>query len=183
MERRRILVLCALAALGTVAGALLLLVTPAAAFDAVVPVLVIGATLLLGFGPRIKARLGHGIARDRELGAAVTGAGVYGGYFGGGLGVILLAVLGLTYAGDLRAQNALKALLQIVVSTASLLVFVALGPIDWTAVAVVAPTALLGGFAGGKLTTVISETWLRRVVVVFGLAVGVWLAVRAVRGG
>ena len=182
-ERRRILMMSALAVVGTVAGAFLLLVTPAAAFDAVVPVLVIGATLLLGFGPRIKARLGHGVTRDRALGGAVTGAGVYGGYFGGGLGVILLAVLGLTYAGGIRAQNAVKALLQIVVSTAALLVFVVGGPIDWAAVGVVAPAALVGGYVGGKLTRVISETWLRRVVVVFGLAVGVWLAVRAIRGG
>ena len=182
-ERRRILLMCALAVAGTVVGALLLLVTPDAAFDAVVPVLVVAATLLLGFGPRIKAKLGHGVTRDGALGAAVAVAGVYGGYFGGGLGVILLAVLGLTYAGDLREQNALKALLQIVVSTAALLVFVIGGPIDWRVVAVVAPTALVGGFVGGRLTRVISETWLRRVVVVFGLAVGIWLAVRAVRNG
>ncbi len=181
-ERRRVVVMCLLAAIGTVAGALLLLVTPTAAFDAVVPVLVIAATLLLGFGPRIKAKLGHGVTRDGALGAAVTFAGVYGGYFGGGLGVILLAVLGLTYAGGIRAQNALKALLQVVVSTAALLVFVIGGPIDWTVVGVVAPAALVGGFVGGRLTRLISETWLRRVVVVFGLAVGIWLAVRAIRG-
>ncbi|MHA3703512.1 sulfite exporter TauE/SafE family protein [Jatrophihabitans sp. YIM 134969] len=182
-ERRRILVMCALAVLGSIGGAVLLLVTPDSAFDAVVPVLVIGATLLLGFGPRIKARLGHGVTRDGALGTAVVLASAYGGYFGGGLGVILLAVLGLTYAGGIRAQNALKALLQIVVSTASLLVFVVGGPVDWAVVGVVAPAALVGGYAGGRMTRMISETWLRRVVVVFGLAVGIWLAVRAVRNG
>lgn len=181
-ERRRVVAMCGLAAVGTVGGALLLLVTPDSAFDAVVPVLVIAATLLLGFGPRIKAKLGQGVTRDGALAAAVTFAGVYGGYFGGGLGVILLAVLGLTYAGGIRAQNALKALLQVVVSTAALLVFVIGGPIDWAVVGVVAPAALVGGFVGGRLTRVISETWLRRVVVVFGLAVGIWLAVRAIRG-
>lgn len=181
-ERGRIALMCLLTVVGTVGGALLLLVTPDAAFDAVVPVLVIAATLLLGFGPRIKAKLGEGVTRDGALGGAVVVAGVYGGYFGGGLGVILLAVLGLTYAGGIRAQNAVKALLQIVVSTASLLVFVIGGPIDWTVVAVVAPAALVGGFVGGRLTRSISETWLRRVVVVFGLAVGIWLAVRAIRG-
>lgn len=182
-ERRRLTLLGLLSVAGTVAGALLLLVTPAAAFDAVVPVLVVAATLLLGFGPRIKAKLGHGVSRDGALGAAVTFAGVYGGYFGGGLGVILLAVLGLTHAGGIRVQNALKALLQIVVSTAALLVFVVGGPIDWTVAAVVAPAALVGGFVGGKLTRVISEAWLRRVVVVFGLGVGAWLAYRAIRNG
>jgi uncharacterized protein len=183
VERQRVLVMSALAVVGTVAGALLLLATPAAAFDAVVPALVIAATLLLAFGPRIKARLGHGVQRDGALAAAVVFAGVYGGYFGGGLGVILLAVLGLTYAGTIRAQNAVKALLQIVVSTAALLVFVIGGPIDWAVVGIVAPAALVGGYVGGRLTTMISEAWLRRVVVVFGLAVGIWLAVRAVRNG
>jgi uncharacterized membrane protein YfcA len=110
---------------------------------------------------------------------AVGASAVYGGYFGGGLGVILLAVLGLTIVAPLRETNALKSIIQLIVATVALVAFAVFGPVHWLEVAIVAPTALLGGVLGGRLAAVINERLLRIAIVVFGLAIGTWLAVRA----
>jgi hypothetical protein len=168
------------ATVGAVAGCALLLLTPASAFDVVVPFLVIGASLLLAFQPRIKLALGGHAADHRwELrGGAFLGA-VYGGYFGGGLGVILMALLGLTVVASLTRVNALKGALQLLIATVSLVVFALFGPVDWLVAVLVAPLSLLGGVLGGRLVRRLSEPVLRACVVTFGLAVGVWLAVRA----
>ncbi|WP_460606305.1 sulfite exporter TauE/SafE family protein [Jatrophihabitans fulvus] len=170
----------AAAVLGAAAGCALLLLTPGDAFDVVVPFLVLGAAALLGFQPRLKKALG-GKAVDRP-GALVAGAtvgAIYGGYFGGGLGVILMALLGLTLSAPLQRVNVLKGLLQLIVATVSLAVFAIFGPVEWIAVAIIAPLSLLGGVLGGKLARRLSERVLRASVVTFGVAVGIWLAIRA----
>ena len=167
-------------ALGAGAGCALLLLTPASAFDVVVPFLVLGATALLAFQPRIKRALGgHGADRHGALLAGAFAGAVYGGYFGGGLGVILMALLGLTMAAPLMKVNALKATLQLLVATVSLIAFALFGPVDWAAALLIAPLSLLGGVIGGRLVRRLSEPLLRACVVAFGFAVGVWLAVRA----
>lgn len=168
------------ATVGAIAGCALLLLTPASAFDVVVPFLVLGASALLAFQPRIKRALG-GQARDRHshlLVGAFIGA-VYGGYFGGGLGVILMAVLGLTLAAPLTRVNALKGALQLLIATVSLIVFALFGPVDWAAALLIAPLSLLGGALGGRMVRRLSEPVLRACVVAFGTAVGIWLLFRA----
>ena len=167
---------------GAVAGCVLLLITPGRAFDLLVPLLVIGASVLLAVQDRLKSALATEHAQHPvTLLVSVGLAAVYGGYFGGGLGVILLAVLGLTLGSGLRVANAIKGGLSLLINTVSVLVFAVFGPVHWTVVLAVAPATLVGGVAGGRLATTIDEGTLRRVVVVFGLAVGVWLAIRAVR--
>jgi uncharacterized membrane protein YfcA len=104
---------------------------------------------------------------------------VYGGYFGGALGVILLGTLALTLPDPLRRLNALKAVLQLVVSTVTVVAFGLFGPVDWVAVAIIAPAALVGGVLGAKLARRVDDELLRRVVVVFGVAVAVALFLRA----
>lgn len=168
------------AALGAAAGCALLLLTPAKAFEVVVPFLVVGASLLLAFQPRIKAALGgHDVDRPSHLLTGAALGGVYGGYFGGGLGVIFMALLGLTVAAPLTQVNVLKGVLQLLVATVSLVAFALFGPVDWEAAVLIAPLSLLGGVIGGRLARRLNEPVLRACVVTFGLAVGVWLAVRA----
>ena len=113
---------------------------------------------------------------------AVAVSCVYGGYFGGGLGVILLAVIGLTLAAPLRQTNALKSIISVIVATVSLLAFVLFAPVHWLEVAIAAPSALLGGILGGRFARRVDEGLLRVGIVVFGLLVGGWLTVRAIRG-
>jgi len=166
--------------LGAAGGCALLLLTPARAFTVAVPFLVLGASALVAAQPRIKRWLGtHSGNRPRQLLTGATVGSIYGGYFGGGLGVILMALLGLTMAAPLRQVNVLKGVVQLLVATVSLVVFAAFGPVHWVAAALVAPLSLLGGVVGGRVATRLSEQVLRTCVVAFGIVVGAWLAVRA----
>ena len=169
-------------AVGAGAGCALLLLSPARAFAVVVPFLVLGASALLAAQARIKRWLGeHTGDRGGHLLVGVALGSVYGGYFGGGLGVILMALLGLTVAAPLARVNVLKGMIQLIVASVSLVVFAVFGPVDWVAAVIVAPLSLLGGILGGRLARRLSERVLRWCVVAFGTAVGVWLAVRAFR--
>jgi uncharacterized protein len=169
------------AVLGGTAGSVLLLTTPSEAFDVVVPVLVLLASLLLALQPLLTRRL-----RDRDdatardpwwLYVALFLATVYGGYFGGALGVILVGVLG-TALHRLQLANALKSALSAVTATVTLVVFGFFGPVDWQVVAVAAPASLVGGFAGARIASRIPATPLRVLIVVFGVAVSVYLFTR-----
>jgi uncharacterized membrane protein YfcA len=104
-------------------------------------------------------------------------ATVYGGYFGGALGVILVGVLGVGLH-RLKLANALKSALSAVTATVTLVVFGLFGPIDWLVVAVAAPASLVGGFLGARIATRIPTTPLRVFIVCFGVAVSIYLFVR-----
>ena len=180
-QRSRIIRFSVVAVLGGTAGSVLLLTTPSEAFDTVVPVLVLLASLLLAVQPLITQRLKaaeDGPTRDPVwLYVALFLAAVYGGYFGGALGVILVGVLGLGL-GRLKLANALKSVISMVTATVTLVVFGLFGPVDWAVVAVCAPASLLGGFLGAKVATRIPATPLRVLIVVFGVAVAVFLYLR-----
>jgi uncharacterized protein len=182
-ERRRLTVLSVLSALGTGIGCVLLLSTPEGAFDILVPFLVLLASLMLAAQPRVSrivfARREGAHANKKVLYPAIAIASVYGGYFGGALGVIILGTLALTVPERLRKLNGLKTVLQLVVASVTVLVFGLFGPVDWVAVAIIAPAALVGGFSGGLLARRLDDTLLRRIVVGFGVAVSVLLFVRA----
>ncbi len=180
-QRARLLALTLSAVLGGTAGCVLLLTTPAAAFDAVVPVLVLLASLLLAVQPLIAKRIAPvddgGGAKRFPLYLAIFVSSVYGGYFGGALGVILIGVLALTIKDSLRRLNALKSALSLVVATVTVVAFGIFGPVDWLAVAVIAPSTLIGGYAGAKVARRLNDTVLRTCVVVFGIGVAVYLFV------
>ena len=180
-QRRRILLTSAVAVVGSAVGCVLLLVLPAAVFDAVVPALVLLASALMALQPRIKKWIGapEPGAPDRSaaLLPAVFLAAVYGGYFGGALGVILIATLSLCANDTLVRLNALKGLLSLVIATVTVVIFAIGAPVDWLAVALLAPTTLVGGFLGARLARRLPENVLRWVVVALGLAVGITLLV------
>jgi len=181
-QRGRLVRFSAVAVAGGTVGSVLLLTTPSSAFDTVVPVLVFLASTLLAFQPLITRRLraaGEG-GRTRDpvwLHVALFLATVYGGYFGGALGVILVGVLGLGL-GRLKLANAIKSALAMVTASVTVVVFGIFGPVDWSVVAVCAPAALLGGYLGAKVATRIPSTPLRVFIVVFGVSVSVYLYLR-----
>lgn len=182
-QRARAVTLSATALLGGAAGAVLLLTTPEDLFARVVPLLILIASLLLavqtavtGWVQRLPGSAGG--VRSPLLHVALFLAAVYGGYFGGALGVILLAVLAVFLAEHLQRINALKAVLSLLVNTVALVAFALFGPVVWTAVAVAAPASLLGGYLGAKGARRLPVTGLRAVVVVFGVGVAITLAIR-----
>src|ERR1700712_131193 len=181
-QRARILRFGSVAVLGGTTGCVLLLTTPSSAFDVVVPVLVLLASLLLAVSPLLTSRLRRteDDAAHRDpvwLYVALFLATVYGGYFGGALGVILVGVLGLALH-RIQLANALKSALSLVTATVSLVIFGIFGHVHWDVVAVGAPASLIGGFLGARVATRIPATPLRVLIVTFGVAVSIYLFLR-----
>ena len=205
----RVRALAAAAVIGGVAGAVVLLVTPADAFRTAVPFLVLAACALLAVQPRLAravaarreriaprpegpeppAGTGGVVAAERAVGAPPTPLGwgvragvlvasVYGSYFGAGLGVLLLGVLGVLVADDLQRLNALKGLLSLVVNLVGVAVFVFSGRVDWPVALVVAVAAWVGGLLGVRVARVLPARVLRVLVVTLGVVVAVILLVR-----
>ena len=183
-RRGALLALIPTAVAGTAIGCALLLATPARAFEVVVPFLVLGAAVVLAAQDRLRAVVGHprhmSSRRQTVLLHAMVGLGaVYGGYFGAALGVMLVAALGLVLDERLARINALKNAVSAVVGTGTVVAFAIFGPVDWVAVAVVAPATLVGGYAGARLARRLPSSVLRAVIVTVGLIVGLVLLVRA----
>ena len=191
-QGRRLRPLLAVSVLGGVVGATLLLVLPASAFEAIVPVLVLLASVLVAVQPalsrRLRARAQQRAARDSNGGTAAgrrtthpvltAAAGllaVYGGYFGAGHGVMLIALLGLGVEDDLQVVNALKNATVTAANTAAALVFVTVAALDWTVVLLIALGSVLGGQIGARLGRRLPAPALRAVVVALGLLVAVRL--------
>lgn len=186
-QRARVQALALACLVGGVAGAVLLLLTPEDAFRRIVPFLVLLSCLLLAMQPLLARRVAARRSRAAPERTAGTGAppaevtvalvlaagasAVYGSYFGGGLGVLLLAVLGILLSDGLQRLNALKGLLSLLVNAVAALVFVVTGQVVWLLAAVVAVTALLGGFAGSTLARRLPAPALRAAVVALGLVV------------
>jgi len=160
-----------LCAIGGVIGALLLLVTPAQVFARVVPWLLLFATGLFAVGPRLSrwagGAHGAGLARLRLPGLAAVA--VYGGYFNGGLGILLMALYLVVGETRLDTVNALKNLNSFVLSVVSVAAFALGGAIVWREALLMALFATLGGFAGARLAKRLPTAWVRAIVIVTGL--------------
>jgi uncharacterized membrane protein YfcA len=185
-QGRRVLRFAAVSLVGGAAGAALLLLTPAEAFEAVVPWLVgLGAVLLL-LRDRIRAwataRAARAAApatgRRRALGwgAVVFGTGTYGGYFGAGAGIIALAAFALERTEPLAITNAVKNVTTGAANGAAAVAYFVFAPVHWGAALALGCGAVLGGMLGPAIVRVAPEKPLRRVVGVAGLALAVRLA-------
>ena len=173
---RGALVLCAISAVGALVGALILLALDNPGFRALVPWLLLAATAVFAAGPWLKPKPkpGEAPAVGGLVGSVVQFAtAIYGGFFGAGMGVMMLATLGLTQAGDYHRLNALKNLLSIVIAAVAILVFVSGGVIAWPEALVMVPAVALGGYAGVWGAKRVPQQALRA----FVIAVGVLLAV------
>ncbi|MGB0960630.1 MAG: sulfite exporter TauE/SafE family protein [Halocynthiibacter sp.] len=169
---RGALVYALISGVGAVIGSLLLLQLDSDGFAVLVPWLLLGATAVFALGPWIKKRqmkdVPMGIGRAVQF---ITS--IYGGFFGAGMGVMMLASLGITERGDYHRVNALKNLLSIVIASVAIIVFTWGGVIDWRAAVMLVPTTALGGVAGVWIARRVPEAIMRYVVI----AVGVFLAV------
>lgn len=166
--------------LGGLAGGILLLNTGEKLFSQIVPYLILMASLLLAVQDPVRAFLTRraekqGNTKIPELWSIIPIglAAVYGGYFGAGLSVIVIAALGLTIEESLTKLNALKQGVSLSVNIAAALFFIFSGQVVWSAVVVMAICALLGGWLGGKLAGKVKPSTLRWMVVAIGIIVSI----------
>jgi uncharacterized protein len=156
---------------GGLAGALLLLATSERAFDALLPWLLLTGTLVFAFGRQLGATLRHWvpIGPGTVLGAQVV-LSVYAGYFGGGVGIMMMAVWSVLGELDIRAMSAARTLLVSAANAVAVLCFAAAGPVRWPETAVMLVAAILGGYFGARLARRVPAPLLRRFVILFGAA-------------
>ena len=179
-QQRRAWLLVPAGALGGLVGGFLLLLTTERLFRSLVPYLILLASGLLAAQPRVRAwvvaRQGDGSSPRHSVWAAapIFAAAIYGGYFGAGLSVIILSVLGVTLDDNLTRLNALKQAISFAVNIAAALFFLFSGRVLWPAALVMALGAIIGGVIGGRVAGNISPTLLRRVVVAVGISVGLY---------
>lgn len=179
-QKKRLWVLLPAGILGGLVGGILLLQTGEKLFTNLVPFLILLASTLLAIQNPVRKWL----TRRQEQGKAkavsetwaffpVFLAAIYGGYFGAGLSVIILAVLGLIMNENLTRLNALKQGVAFVTNVAAALFFVFSGKVDWLVALIMAIGALLGGALGGRLASKIKPVTLRWIVVTIGFTVGI----------
>jgi len=179
-HERHLLWLAPAGVLGGIAGGVLLLNTGETMFRALVPYLILLAAGLLAVQDRVRRRLVGRANREEATGlheawtvAPVFLASIYGGYFGAGLSVIVLAVLGLVLEDTLTRLNALKQIISFSINIAAAVFFLFSGKIVWPAALVMMVGALAGGALGGRLAGRIQPVVLRRLVVTAGVIIAV----------
>ncbi len=176
-QRRRLVRLGGASLLGGVVGALLLLVLPSSAFDAIVPVLILLGVVLVILGPRIARRVSARAESSGGLGEygawwvwpAVALAGVYGGYFGAAQGVLLMAILGIGVTDSMQRHNATKNVLALLVNGVAAVIFVFVADVDWAVAGLIALGSVIGGQIGATVGRRLPANVLRGLIVVVGL--------------
>jgi uncharacterized protein len=172
---------------GAAIGGWLLLRTPSRVFSSLVPYLVMVATALMAAQRPLRRLTGsHEVSALRiprwpaatALAAGQLVVAIYGGYFGAGMGILMLAALGLGGLGDIHQRNAVKNLVAAAINGVAGLYFAASGAIAWTDALLLAGGGILGGYAGASLGRRLSPTVAERVVVAIGAAMTIALFVR-----
>jgi uncharacterized membrane protein YfcA len=165
--------------IGGMAGGLILLVTQDAVFSRLIPWLLLFATMLFTFSGRISAWLRRARKHEREHSSkpsnglgALAGHGLvslYGGFFGAGMGILILASLAMAGHEDVHEINAIKNLLSAIVYSVTVLTFVAAGAVSWPYTLVMLAAATIGGYWGATFARRIPPIWLRRFIITVGL--------------
>jgi uncharacterized membrane protein YfcA len=173
---------------GGIAGAILLLHTSEGRFDHIVPFLVLGATVLFLLQGPISRRLSKNLADEGETGEALPkpsgwfllgqfGVAVYGGYFGAGIGILMLAALGAMGLKNIHRMNGLKNWGAMCINAVAALTFVASGIVTWPVAIAMAAGGLTGGYGGARLALRVGQRWVRRAVVAIGFGAFAWLLI------
>ena len=174
VPRRVMVPLLAASLVGGLVGAYLLLKTPAQTFMRVLPWLTLGATLLFAFGRKLaagrKSVLEHEATSAALVGATVfqLGVAVYGGYFGGGMGIVMLAMLAVLGMTDINAMNALKSVMGFVINGVAVLTFVIARAVYWKQGIVMILGGIAGGYLGAYYALRMRQSWIRAFVVLVG---------------
>jgi uncharacterized protein len=187
IPRRVMIPLVVTSVIGGLAGAFLLIKTPAQTFLHVLPWLLLGATLLFAFGKHLTGRISAGISHEASNAAVAvaslyeTVVAVYGGYFGGGVGIMNLAMLAALGMTDIHAMNKLKVVLGGVINGVATITFVVIGMIVWPQAMVMTAGAILGGYSSAHYAQKLPQAWVRSFVILVGTAMTIYFFIRAYR--
>jgi hypothetical protein len=169
-DLREALTIGGLSLVGGLGGALILLSLSNPTFRQIVPWLLLGATVLFAAGPWLKPK--H-LGPDHRMGpaglAAQFATSVYGGFFGAGMGIMMLAVLGIAKGGDYHRLNAIKNFVAVLIAGVAILVFLGGGVVAWLPAAIMIPAGALGGYAGVWMAKRVPQSVVRMAVIAVGL--------------
>jgi hypothetical protein len=180
VPRRILLPLLAASLTGGLAGAFLLLKTPDQTFLRVLPWLTLGATLLFAFGKKLAGSRKSFVAHETTPGALVGATlfqfavAVYGGYFGGGMGIVMLAMLAVLGMTDIHAMNALKSVMGFVINGVAAVTFVLMHAVYWKHGAPMIAGGIVGGYVGAHYAQRLPQAWIRTFVVLVGAGMTVY---------
>jgi uncharacterized membrane protein YfcA len=185
LPRRVLLPLVSMGLLGGLAGALLLIKTPAHTFFRLIPWLMLAATLLFTFGRHLTGRLSSGISHQASN-AAIAGASciellvaIYGGYFGGGIGIMNLAMFAALGMTDIHEMNALKIVLVAVINGVAAVTFIATGSIVWPQALLMIVGAGLGGYASAHYAQKLPQSLVRATIIALGSGMTIYFFLKA----
>lgn len=185
VPRRIFLPLLAVSFVGGILGAYLLLKTPAHTFLRVLPWLTLGATLLFAFGKKLAGNRASSISHDATS-AAIAGAAafqfgvaIYGGYFGGGMGIVMLAMLATLGMTDIHSMNALKSVMGFVINGVAVVTFVVAKAVYWPQAIAMTVGAIIGGYFGAHYAQRVPQLWIRRFVIAVGAGMTVYFFAKA----
>lgn len=173
--------MCAVSAASAFVGSLVLLALDNVAFNALVPWLLLAATALFAAGPWLRPRpRENGEARAGSLAGSLVQflTAIYGGFFGAGMGVMMLATLGLTESGGYHRINALKNMLAMVIASLAIVVFIAGGVVAWPEAIVMIPGGALGGYSGVWIARRVPQSVVRGFVIAVGLFLALYYFVK-----
>ena len=169
------LVLGLISVVGSTFGALYLVWLSDNAFRDMVPWLLLAATAVFAAGPLLRPRNGTQRHAANPLGIVTQAAtSFYGGFFGAGMGIMMLASLGIATGGDYHRLNALKNLLAVVIAAVAIVVFSTAGAVAWHHAAIMVPGCALGGYAGVSAAKRVPQNVLRWIVIAAGLGLSVY---------
>jgi uncharacterized membrane protein YfcA len=174
--------------LGAILGAVILVSTPPGIFNMVVPFLVLFATLLFAFRDHITRTFRHSNSNEEYVstGSRIWGfffqlfVATYGGYFGAGIGILMLGSLSIMGLRDIHKMNAIKTPLATVINCTAFVLFAVRGLVAWDLALVVGLGAILGGYVGARSAKHVNTRLLQVFVVVIGLIVSAWLLLKVI---
>ncbi|HET9342177.1 MAG TPA: sulfite exporter TauE/SafE family protein [Candidatus Eremiobacteraceae bacterium] len=172
-DRRTVIVLACVSIAGGLVGALLLLATPEQQFRRLIPYLLGSATLLFAVSDRIgvviRSRSDRAAGALTLVGLIQFAVAVYGGYFGGGIGIMMLATFSLMDVGDIHSMNGLKAVLGAVINSAAVVTFIVAHLVVWQYAVPMIVASILSGYASAKIARKIDPQRVRLAVVIVGI--------------
>jgi uncharacterized protein len=185
LPRRVMIPLLVMSMIGGLIGALLLIKTPGQTFLRLIPWLMMAATLLFAFGRKLTGRFSGGISHEATR-AAIAGAAlfelvvaIYGGYFGGGIGIMNMAMFAAMGMTDIHAMNALKLVVVSAINGVATVAFILLKAIVWPQAVALTLGAATGGYLSAHYAQKLPQAWVRSFVIVLGIGMTIYFFVKA----